>query len=128
MKVYDFGIFKALKQEFNKYGVTNVFNADVSADAVNDNSQCVTINVGVIRQYMKFRCSANIDISMINGSHALEQKISSIVQEFSSHSMPLVLGKCEIGSVCFKPKSDVFDKGKMTLQAFVLLKRIYKDE
>lgn len=128
MNIYDFGIFKALKNELNKHGILNVFNADVNTDAINDNSSCVTINVCGIQQYMKFRCSANIDITIINGSNALEQKLTSVVNGFSIHSMPLIQNKYEIGTVCFKPKNNTFNKGKITLHAFILLNRIYEDE
>ena len=128
MQAYDFGIFNTLKNEFEHNGISRIFPFPVPADAINDNQPYITVNVENIKQAMRLRAQADIELAFHHSNNKFKSSVQAALENVSKHNGVLKQDNVEIGSVCFK--SDAFNNEKDTLniQAFMILKRIYTDE
>lgn len=129
MQAYDFGLFKTLSTELKKIGITDKISAEpIPAEALNENEPYILINVGNIKQTVGLNAKADIEISFPKADH-LQPRTINAIHELSKQMMCLMQSDQEVGTACLRVKSteNQSSKFKVNLQAFIMLKRIYKD-
>lgn len=132
MQAYDFGLFKALSTELKKSGITDKISAEpIPAEALNENEPYILINVRDIKQTVGLNAKADIEISLSNTDkiHHLQPRTINAIHGLSKQMMRLMQSDHEVGTACLRVKSteNQLSKFKVNLQAFIMLKRIYKD-